>query len=351
MTIGIKIADGSYYTILAEGFAGKKRLVVTTVRDNQSRVEIDFHQGQDGSSGSWRYIGSLVIDNIEPLAKGAPEIEVLVGLDGEGNLEATATDRGSRETQSLSTRLQEIAEETRHDIPEFELEQEEVVTETVVQSRPEPADLTGDAYPVGTTDRRRETFERRRANPVLLVAFVLLALVVVGAVSFIILRGLRGDTVPSLAAGSPPAAAASSAPAVTAPAPAAMAPATSAPAPTTPAPATASPAASPTLPVPAETRAVETRTESTSAGIAVTVKASETSSAPSADAAAKAAAPAQTAEAADGVWYPVRWGDTLWDLAGTYYRNPWYYPRIARANGIKNPDLIISGTRILIPKR
>jgi LysM repeat protein len=49
------------------------------------------------------------------------------------------------------------------------------------------------------------------------------------------------------------------------------------------------------------------------------------------------------------VKYRIRWGDTLWDIADAYYKNPWRYPKIAKYNKIKNPDLIISGTDILIP--
>ena len=47
--------------------------------------------------------------------------------------------------------------------------------------------------------------------------------------------------------------------------------------------------------------------------------------------------------------YKIKWGDTLWDIADTYYKNPWRYKYIARYNGIKNPDYIISGTKIVIP--
>lgn len=46
----------------------------------------------------------------------------------------------------------------------------------------------------------------------------------------------------------------------------------------------------------------------------------------------------------------VKWGDTLWDIAGTYYKNPWAYPRIARENNIQNPDFIVSGTILIIPR-
>ncbi|MCR4734375.1 MAG: LysM peptidoglycan-binding domain-containing protein [Treponema sp.] len=62
----------------------------------------------------------------------------------------------------------------------------------------------------------------------------------------------------------------------------------------------------------------------------------------------EAPAPVVEEKPAD-VKYKIKWGDTLWDIADTYYKNPWRYKKIARYNGIKNPDYIISGTVILIP--
>lgn len=49
------------------------------------------------------------------------------------------------------------------------------------------------------------------------------------------------------------------------------------------------------------------------------------------------------------ITYKIKWGDTLWDIADTYYKNPWRYRKIAGFNNIKNPDYIISGTTIEIP--
>jgi nucleoid-associated protein YgaU len=53
----------------------------------------------------------------------------------------------------------------------------------------------------------------------------------------------------------------------------------------------------------------------------------------------------------EGVEYRIRWGDTLWDISEAFYRDPWMYPRIARHNNIRNPNLIISGQTIRIPPK
>ena len=61
------------------------------------------------------------------------------------------------------------------------------------------------------------------------------------------------------------------------------------------------------------------------------------------------AQPPVAEEKPKNITYKIKWGDTLWDIADTYYKNPWKYKYIARYNGIRNPDYIISGTKIVIP--
>jgi nucleoid-associated protein YgaU len=53
----------------------------------------------------------------------------------------------------------------------------------------------------------------------------------------------------------------------------------------------------------------------------------------------------------EGFAYRIRYGDTLWDISEAFYRNPRLYPRIARFNNIRNPNMIISGRTIRIPPK
>ena len=48
-TIGIKLADGSFYPILKEGTAEKKELNLTTVKDNQTTVQVDLYRSETES--------------------------------------------------------------------------------------------------------------------------------------------------------------------------------------------------------------------------------------------------------------------------------------------------------------
>ena len=60
--------------------------------------------------------------------------------------------------------------------------------------------------------------------------------------------------------------------------------------------------------------------------------------------------PEPIVEEKQDITYKIKWGDTLWDIADSYYKNPWKYHKIAKYNNIKNPDHIISGTIIKIPE-
>jgi hypothetical protein len=277
-TIGIKVADGTYYPVLEHGWTGRKKLVLTTAKDNQERVQIDLYRGNGSALTQARYIGSLIIDNIPPAAQGQPEIELVIGVDEDGQLSAEASDTSTGESQRFATTL--TADAGPGEDAEFVLESES------------PQDIDDDAL-AGMEDsepsllkRAESQRERRGPNVLLLVLFVILGIALVGTVAYFVYRAIQGPAVASL--------------------------------PTTAAQSPAAPAAEPAVtPAPA----------------------------PAAQTAAEPAAP----PAAKDTSYLIKKGDTLWDLASTYYRNPWLYPKLAKANGIRNPDLIFAGTRIVIP--
>jgi len=64
------------------------------------------------------------------------------------------------------------------------------------------------------------------------------------------------------------------------------------------------------------------------------------------------ASPAESSPAApaEGAVYTIKAGDTLWDIANTYLKDPFLWPFIWKANpGIANPDMIFPGNKLAIP--
>ena len=295
------MADGSFYPVLSEGDRIRKKLVLTTVRDQQETVQIDLFRGEGELAEETDYIGTLMIENIQPAPLKEPEVEVVLGVDEQGNLEATASDAMTGESQSLSVSLQSLSQGPA-DYPEFELEREGAERDDFEETL-----LTGETYPISDTDRRKEHFGKKRRNPLLLIGFIILSLILIAAIAFVVFKAVGGTPIPALFAG------------IWEPSPSVQSQET-----------TEAPAEQPA--------AAETAVEQPA------------SSEGQAGGSEPAALPGKEQAGGAGAWYDIKWGDTLWDIAGTYYRNPWLYPKIARENGISNPDLIFAGTRIFIPE-
>lgn len=320
-TIGIKIADGSYYPVLEKGFSGRKKLTVTTIKDNQEKVQIDLYRGNGGVDEP-RYIGSLIVENIPPAPQGEPEIELLIGINREGELSAEANDRRTGESQKFSTTLTTLSEEEISEAPEFEIEEEKPAAKTDFEEPP----LTGESYRVSDKDRRKEPLQSRGPNLLLLILFVILGVILVAAIAYFIYRSVRGPEIPPLSArGTAPSAAV---------------------APQQPAPATPQPAEGQPQAGSSGAQAGGTQPQAGSgqplAGTGQQGSGGQTS--------VKGSGGEAALVAKGGVTYRIKKGDTLWDISASYYRNPWLYPKLARANSIRNPDLIFAGTRIYIPE-
>jgi len=129
--IGIKVADGSFYPILDEGVSQKKRLVLTTVKDNQESVQIDLYKGSGEEMENAAYVGSLLVEKIAPDMQGNAEVELVVGVDEEGNLESVAEDKKSGSKQSLSVSLKNLDESGLYEVPDFSFEEEGTDVENI----------------------------------------------------------------------------------------------------------------------------------------------------------------------------------------------------------------------------
>jgi hypothetical protein len=314
-TIGIKIANGEFYSIIDENSSVKKRLVLTTVHDNQRNVQIDLYKSAAKTMADALYIGSLVVENIEPRPKGEPSVGMVISSTGEGEITADAVDfdsAGGGEHQLLTVSLKSLEDDDReYEIPDFELEQNEYP----------PAELYGKSPAI-------QEEEKKKRFPVLVVIIIGLVIIIAClAFWFFLLRDTTSLTAAEIPAASavPATPAPPSAPPVVpvqAAVPITLPPVIQAP------PVIAAPPAVPPSVSPPKPAADRTRTPAPVASYKV-----------------PAAIPR------NGAPYKIRWGDTLWDISGAFYRDPWQYRRIARFNNIRNPDLIVSGTTIRIPPR
>jgi hypothetical protein len=321
-TIGIKIANGEFYSIIEENSTVKKRLVLTTVHDKQRSVQIDLYRSFAKTMADALYIGSLVVENIKPKPRGEPSIEMVISSKRNGDITAEAIDMDTSakgEHHILTVSLKSLDEDNRDmDIPDFALEQHE-------------------GPPTGLYERARKVKKSKESKGAPGLIFVLAGLVLIVLILglwffFLRQRGILPYEFP-FEKDRPPAE--SFVPANPPPAqtPPAVQPPVSPPPARTP-PAVQPPASPPPViqapiqqPAPRQTaNRVRPPAPVSSYNVPAVIP-------------------------SEGAPYRIRWGDTLWDISEAFYRNPWLYPRIARFNQIRNPNLIISGTTIRIPPK
>ncbi|MDR3247514.1 MAG: LysM peptidoglycan-binding domain-containing protein, partial [Treponema sp.] len=180
-------------------------------------------------------------------------------------------------------------------------------------------------------EKQEKAAERKSPWPLVIVLGILVILICLALFFFLIRdRNITGQETAKPGTGSVESARPVTPPPVTPPAPPVTPPPAPPPAPVAPPPAVVAPAP-PVIQAPAQAKPVVTVSRKRNPPVR------------------SYKVPATIPK--NGVAYKIRWGDTLWDIAEAFYRNPWLYPRIARYNGIKNPDRIISGRTIRIPPK
>ena len=300
-------------------------------------------------------IGSLVIENITPLPKGEPSIELIISSNSNGDIIAEAVDLDSsakgRERQILSVSLKSLDENLNdEEIPDFLLE----------NSKQPPAGLYN-----RPPEKHKEGKKRSRWGLILLLVLILLC--IAAAIWFFFFRdGGRfapGQAVQNELPAQPapvPEAAPQPPPSLPAPAPPPARPAAQPPQAAVqppPAPPLPTPAPPPVQPVtqlpPAPPPQVAVQPPPAPPPV---IQAPAQPPAPAAQVSRQRDPPVASFNVPaviprEGFPYRVRYGDTLWDISMAFYRTPWLYPRIAQFNNIRNPNLIIAGSIIRVPPR
>ena len=404
--IGIKLADGAFFPIMEEGQPDKKKINLTTVKDNQTTVQVSLYASESSSMEDAILIDTLKINKLDRQPNGQPDINLSLSLDKNDKIEATLKDESTKEEASFSADLREAllasdknpgtgkgllgaAEEIKvkselddlnFDIPAFEegpapqaetvvdvpaktakkdeplpqeddftlpdFDQENVPVDESLDmpdfnmpdfddpaaSNDEPLkfdddefkDPTFDNEPIFENDQNTASSsdtsfdslydendidsERKRTRlPVLVclicaiicvLAVLLLLFVIPSRFNLLTSKKAQTEQVKEQAASLPP-------------------------------PAQKEEELPPPAPAAKEDEVVVI--EEAEIVVPDLPKVEEK-------------------KEPKVITYKIKWGDTLWDISAAYYKNPWRYKKIAKYNGIKNPDHIVSGTYIKIPE-
>ncbi len=100
--IGIRLADGKYYPVFDETRQNRRRFVLTPANDNQKSVHILFYRSDNENFDRPRLLGSVNLDNIPPGVKDERDISIIIGVDGQQNLEVSARDESGGEEHQLT---------------------------------------------------------------------------------------------------------------------------------------------------------------------------------------------------------------------------------------------------------
>ena len=111
--IGIKLADGSFYPVLAEETPQRKRTVLSVAQADQGCAQIDIIRREDEAD---QYVGCLVLEDLQP--DEGQELTLIIGIDRENNLEARVDDAAGKHYQSFVVALDQLDSVEHYSLPD-----------------------------------------------------------------------------------------------------------------------------------------------------------------------------------------------------------------------------------------
>jgi molecular chaperone DnaK (HSP70) len=116
LSLGIETIGARFIKIIPRNtvIPDRKSLIISTVKDNQSKIDLRIFQGERAMTGRNKHVGTLEINGIPAARKGIPQITVAFEHDDDRTLTVSAVNNASGEIFQLVV----VLDNTRDEIEE-----------------------------------------------------------------------------------------------------------------------------------------------------------------------------------------------------------------------------------------
>lgn len=341
-SIGIRLFDDTFVPVLTEGEIKNKKVILTTVKDNQKKAIIKLYEGNSDKCADNEFLGKLVIPIDRKTAKGEPGLEVHLRLDDDGMLYAKAWDVESGEQTNIKIEHNETPRIFPETLSDVEIDDLDADSDTKKiddigdfddnnaadannnnfsfgdeYSEDDNQDFSDNSYNDDYNDNYDDNADSNYANTTYnteykeeknnntlkgiligIIIFLLLVLIALG-----IICGLR--------------------------------------------------ACSNTEKKPKPVKPPKTTIQNTTTTYEDYLEEETTTTTVTTTTTIYVAPKPETTgvKTLSGKKHFIRRGDNLWNICKKYYGDPWYYPDLAKYNNLRSPRFIIAGQNLIIPDK
>ena len=115
MSIGVGLPGGRFRKIIERNTSlpFKKSLSISTTKDDQQTLEVSIFQGDSDKAQENEYLGTLVIPDLPPGARGSQSFDIVFSLSAESILTVTAEDKKAQRTVTATFSTKDTPEEVK----------------------------------------------------------------------------------------------------------------------------------------------------------------------------------------------------------------------------------------------